>query len=317
MKQLFPPVQPFATFDLQASKLHRLYVEDCGARDGLPVICLHGGPGSSTKSYHRQFFDPTRYRCVLFDQRGCGRSTPRGELRDNQSQDLIADIERIREHLGIERWVVFGGSWGATLALLYAQTYPQRLSGLILRGSFLARDYDIDWFFRGGLKPIFPDQWQQFLRGLGISDGEDPVAVGYHAMAKESSRPAAAKAWSDWSLRIVSFALEQPAGNNAGSEGSQAIADVGIEAHYAYHRYFLEPDQILLNIEKTPKVPTTIIHGRRDLTCVPESSWQLHHALPGSRLIMVPTAGHLASETAMVDALVTATGDMFDSLNPS
>ena len=315
MNPLFPALQPHATLRLPATKVHTLYVEDCGARDGLPVVFLHGGPGSSIKPYCRQFFDPTRYRCVLFDQRGCGRSSPRGELRDNDSARLIADIEHVRQHFGIERWAVFGGSWGATLALLYAQTHPERVLGLILRGSFLAREADVDWFFRGGLKPIFPDQWEQFVTGLGITNGEDPVTVCYQAMGEAGKRGAAARAWSDWSLQVVSYALDKPAANSAGNAGSQTVADVGIEAHYAYHRYFLAPDQILRDSGKIPGVPITIIHGRRDLTCMPEASWRLHRALPGSRLVLVPTAGHLATEAPIIDALVDATQEMYQTLS--
>lgn len=317
MRVLFPPLEPVSTWCLETGGVHRVYVEDCGSRDGTPVVFLHGGPGSGCKPYHRQFFNPARYRVILFDQRGCGRSTPAGATAENTTADLIADMEAIRERLGIERWVLFGGSWGATLALLYAQRHPGRVLAMILRGTFLARRQDVDWFFRDGVSRIFPDAWETFTAAFpAVADG-DYVAAACEEMRSgdPARRTACARAWSDWTGKVVTYLLpESPATEPTPEQTERMRNEVSVETHYAQHRYFIEENQVLRDVPRLPRVPTVIVHGRRDLTCTLEASWTLHRALPHSRLVILREAGHLASEPAMIDALVSATEQLHEAL---
>lgn len=317
MRELYPPIEPRNVYRLPAGERHTLYVEDCGRADGIPVVFLHGGPGSGCKPYHRQFFNPEVWRVVLFDQRGAGRSTPLGETRDNDSRALVADIEAIRERLGIERWAVLGGSWGAALALLYAQTHPERVTGLILRGTFLARRRDVEWFFGDGVRRIFPEAWHRFREALGVEEGADVVAHCHARMQRgdAAERERVARAWAQWSGTVVAFSLagEVPGG---GDDVARMIAETAIETHFARYGYFLEPDELVRHLPRVPRVPVTVIHGRRDLTCAPESAWLVHRALPRSRLVMLHEAGHLASERAMIDALVAATDALAHELSP-
>lgn len=317
MRELYPVIEPTQHFMLQTVGRHAVYVEECGNPRGIPVVFLHGGPGSGCKPYHRQFFDPTRYRIVLFDQRGCGRSTPQGETIDNTTSHLLADMEAIRERLEIDRWVLFGGSWGATLALLYAQACPGRVLAQVLRGTFLARQRDLDWFFARGVNAIFPDYWEETLAALGAGENPDIIDAAYERMhgGDPDTARRTAKAWSAWTGRIVTYLLpEGAAGEPAVQEEGRLLNEVRIETHYARHRYFLQDDQILRAADRLPAVPTCIVHGRRDLTCTLESSWALHRALPGSRLTILREAGHLASEPQMIDALVAATDRLAEML---
>jgi proline iminopeptidase len=318
MHSLYPPLEAADSFFLETDSLHRVYVEECGNAAGLPTIFLHGGPGSSCKAYHRQFFDPARYRAILFDQRGCGRSTPHGAVERNDTQALIDDMEAIRTRLGVERWLVFGGSWGATLALAYAESHPERVSGLILRASFLARQCDVDWFFKEGVNRIFPDYWSELLESFTPEEQADLVAACYRRMqgADEVRRLSTARAWAAWTGRVVTYLLspgsqaQAPAPAPGSEEAARLIGEVAIETHYAWHHYFLRPDQLLRESDRLPRVPITIIHGRRDMTCTLEASWALHQRRPDARFEIVPEAGHLASEPAMIDALVRATDEM-------
>ena len=316
MRTLYPPLEAAASFYLDNDPLHRVYVEECGAVTGIPIVFLHGGPGSSCKAYHRQFFDPARYRAVLFDQRGCGRSTPHGAIERNDTQALIDDMEAIRTRLGIDRWVVFGGSWGATLGLAYAEAHPERVLALILRASFLARQCDVDWFFKEGVNRVFPDYWSELQAAFTAEEQQDLVAACYRRMngADPAQRLATAKAWAAWTGRVVTYLLPQsdpaPARELGREEADRLIGEVAIETHYAWHRYFLQPDQLLRDSGRLPKVPITLVHGRRDMTCTLDASWSLHQRRPDARLVIVPEAGHLASEPAMIDALVRATDEM-------
>jgi proline iminopeptidase len=318
MRQLYPPLEPTAQWMLEVGAVHRVYVEECGNPAGIPVVFLHGGPGSGCKPYHRQFFDPGRYRIIIFDQRGCGRSTPLGETAENDTHTLLADIEAIRARLGVERWVVFGGSWGATLALLYAQRFPQQVLALVLRGTFLARQIDVDWFFHDGVSRLFPDAWAAFTSAFPQAHDGDFIAAAWQAMqsADATVRATAAQAWSRWTGRIVTWLL--PASNAAPASGpeqvNRIIQEVAIETHYARHRYFIGEDEILRHVDRLPAVPTTIIHGRRDLTCLLEASWALHRQLPDSTLQIVAEAGHLANDPPMIDALVCATDNLARTL---
>ncbi len=309
MRALYPELEPYATHQLAVAPPHVIYVEECGQKDGIPVVFLHGGPGSSCKPSHRQFFDPARYRIILFDQRGCGRSTPRGELSGNTTQALIADMERIRDQLSIDKWVLFGGSWGATLALLYAETHPDRVHGLILRGTFLARDQDLDWFLNSGPNRIFPDAWEAFVDLIPDAERSDLVQAYYRRLVSDDSalQLTAAKAWSAWARRVVTYTLPDPDNPSESKNTDQVVDETRIECHYAAHHYFLEPDQLLRDADKIPRVPIILIHGRRDLTCTLDSSWLLHRRLADAKLVILPDSGHLAGEPAMIDALVTAT----------
>ncbi len=306
MKSLYPEIECLHQSELLIDN-HRIYYEVSGNPQGLPVIFLHGGPGSGCNPNHRRYFDPQKYRIVIFDQRGCNRSSPQGSIENNTTQHLLKDIEAIREKLGIDQWLVFGGSWGATLALLYSEYFPQRVKGLILRGSFLARKTDLDWFVKEGANRIFPEDWEKFIGDLSAEERQDIAAFYYRHLRHENIqiRQEFTRRWSNWATRIVTWNLLESKPDE--TDIDTLVNQVSIETHYAYHRYFISENQILNDIQKIPDVPVTVIHGRRDLTCTLEASWSLHKVLPGSELIIVPDAGHLASEPAMVNALVTAT----------
>ena len=318
MNKLYPELQPFATEALELSDGHSVYFEQSGNEKGIPVIFLHGGPGSGCNENHRRYFNPDKYRIIIFDQRGCHRSTPNGGVENNSTQELLADIESIRSKLNIEKIILFGGSWGATLALLYAEQYPQNVSAMILRGIFLARQCDFEWFAHDGVNRIFPEYWQEYLSNFDESEKNDRLGSLYRRVFSDNKelQLEAARAWALWAGRVVTHNL----GLNEAyvldeDDDEKLINEVKIEMHYAKNRYFINENQILTSISKVPDVPITIIHGRKDLTCLPESSWSVHQALPNSELIIVSNAGHLASEPAMVDALVTATDQMADIIS--
>ena len=313
MRKLYPAIDAAETFTVAAAP-HRVYAEVCGNSRGIPAVFLHGGPGSGCKESHRCYFDPERYRVVLFDQRGCHRSTPVGECRRNTLQDLLADMETIRERCRIPRWLLFGGSWGATLALAYAQQYPEKTSGMILRGTFLARQQDLDWFADDGAGGLFPDEWRAFKEAIPEAERGDLIAAYYQRLhsSKRETREQAAAAWDRWAARTV-LSDEAMAGYRV-EDLNAAVKRVKIETHYAKRRYFLKPNQLLENARRLPAVPTIIIHGDKDRVCLPEAARELHRALPGSELRMVAGGGHLAGEPAMTDALITATDEMAERL---
>jgi proline iminopeptidase len=308
MPELYPDILPYAVHRLAVDDRHALYVEECGSAKGIPALFLHGGPGAGCEPYHRRFFDPTRYRVVLFDQRGAGRSVPHADLSDNTTWHLVADIERIRELLGIERWLVFGGSWGSTLALAYAQTHPERVSALVLRGIFLCRDDEIRWFYQQGASRLFPDYWADFVAPVAPADRDDMLGA-YHRLltgADDIARMAAAKAWSTWEGRTATL-LPNPSVVNHFGDPHVALSLARIESHYFVHQAFLRPGQLLEDAARLAGVPTVIVHGRYDVICPVENAWALHRALPGSELVIVPDAGHAASEPGIRSALVEAT----------
>ena len=312
MLSLYPEVEPYAHSMMNVGDGHGVYLEQCGNPDGLPVIFLHGGPGSGCNPNHRRYFDPATYRIVIFDQRGCNRSTPRGCTEKNTTADLLEDMERIRAQLQIDKWLVFGGSWGATLALLYAERFPQRVAGLVLRGTFLARQKDVHWFAREGANRVLPDYWEQFTREIPEQERDD-LAAAYHKRlrAKDvNTRQKYARIWSEWATRVVTYNLTEQKQEQEQEDIQVLVDQVSIETHYAVNRYFIGENQILNEVSRIPDVPIIIIHGRRDLTCTLEASWALHRALPRSQFVIVPDAGHLAGEPAMVDALVRATDHM-------
>jgi len=308
MPELHPDILPYAVHRLAVDDRHALYVEESGTARGIPALFLHGGPGAGCEPYHRRFFDPTRYRVVLFDQRGAGRSIPHADLSDNTTWHLVADIERIRELLGIERWLVFGGSWGSTLALAYAQTHPERVSALVLRGIFLCRDDEIRWFYQEGASRLFPDYWADFVAPVAPGDRHDMLGA-YHSLltgTDDIARMAAAKAWSTWEGRTATL-LPNPSVVNHFGDPHVALSLARIECHYFVHQAFLRPGQLLEDAARLAGIPTVIVHGRYDVICPLENAWALHRALPGSELVIVPDAGHAASEPGIRSALVEAT----------
>lgn len=310
MANLYPDIKPSVTHTLEVDFPHSLYVEECGTLEGIPIVFVHGGPGAGCERYHRRFFDPNIYRIVLFDQRGCGRSTPHAELAGNTTQALVADMEAIREKLGIDKWVVFGGSWGSTLALVYAETHPQRVLGLILRGIFLCRPAEIHWFYQDGANWIYPDYWEDFVRPIPEEERGDFVRAYYKRLTgdDELARMAAAKAWSVWEGRSATLAPNQSVVNHFANPYT-ALSLARIECHYFINNSFLQPNQILRDAHRLAGIPGTIVHGRYDIVCPIKSAWDLHQAWSQSVLV-IAQAGHSATEPAIADALVNATIEM-------
>lgn len=315
MDVLYPSIEPYIRHTLVVDTPHQLYVEECGNARGIPVVFLHGGPGAGFDAIHRQFFDPKRYRIILFDQRGCGRSQPHAELEGNNTAALVSDLEFIRAHLGIETWLVFGGSWGSTLALVYAQTHPERILGLVLRGIFLCRDRDVQWFYQQGASFLYPDYWADYVKPVPAQERDDLISAYYRLLtgADEVSRMAAAKAWSVWEARTVSL-TPNPSLVDHFSQPYAALALARIECHYFIHHAFLEPDQLLLNAHRLKGIPAVIIHGRYDTVCPLEQAWLLHQIWPEAELRIIPDAGHAATEPSIARALVEATDMMAERL---
>ncbi len=307
--RLYPEVEPFDSGKLPVSRLHTLYYEQCGAPHGKPVVFLHGGPGAGCNAKCRRFFDPRVYRIVLFDQRGCGRSTPNTELRENTTWDLVADIERLREHLRIDRWQVFGGSWGSTLALAYAEAHPDRVAELVLRGIFLLRRSELEWFYQKGCDMLYPDAWEKYLAPIPEAERGDLI-MAYHKRlisGDAATRLTAARAWSTWEAS-TSFLLQDEAYIAASAGDAFALAFAGIENHYFVNRGFFDhDDELLRNARRLHGIPAVIVQGRYDVVCPILSAWDLHRAWPGADLRIVPNAGHSAFEPGNVHELVAAT----------
>ena len=315
MRTLYPTIEPYAVHRIAVDGCNKLYLEESGNPVGLPVLFLHGGPGSGCSVEHRRFFDPERYRIILFDQRGSGRSFPLGGAEWNTASDLVGDMETIRRYLKLDRWLLFGGSWGATLALLYCESHPDRVLGMVLRGVFLAREKDLKWFFND-LRHLFPQQWEKFAQSVTEPEQSDLITAYYRRIygSNEARSLNAAQAWSDWGSHVVHWNLigEQSMQTEEGKDQTLLLAKARVETHYAQHRYFISDNQILERISLLPVMPVSIVHGSYDLTCTMEAAWLLHRAIPDSDLIVVPEAGHLAHEPAMVSALVTETDRMGD-----
>jgi proline iminopeptidase len=308
-RTLYPAIPSRKSGMLPVTDGHTLYWEESGNPDGKPVVFLHGGPGGGTEPRHRQFFDPAAYRIVLLDQRGCGKSTPFASLDANTTWDLVADIERVREHLGIAKWQVFGGSWGSTLALAYAETHPDRVSELVLRGIFLVRKWEIDWFYQGGCSHLFPDAWEDFLAPIPAAERGDLVAAYHRRLTSpdEAVRTEAARAWSVWEGR-TSYLLQNPSAVASHDEDRFATAFARIECHYFTHGCWLDGDRALLaNIDRIRHIPAVIVQGRYDVVCPMESAWALHRAWPEAELAISPDAGHSAFEPGNVHGLIEAT----------
>lgn len=308
MRGLYPEINPNDQFTLEVDSPHSLYIEECGNPNGIPVVFLHGGPGAGCEPWHRQFFDPERYRIILFDQRGSGRSTPHASLENNTTRDLVADMETLRQHLGIRQWLVFGGSWGSTLALVYAQTHPEHVLGLVLRGIFLCRAQEIHWFYQEGASRIFPDHWQAFVAPIPDSEHHDLLHAHYQRLTgdDEIARMASAKAWSVWEGRASTLRPKSSVVEFFESAHT-ALSLARIEAHYFVNNSFLHTNQILNDADKLESIPGIIVHGRYDMVCPVENAWQLHQSWPMSDLQIIPDAGHSASEPGTVNALILAT----------
>jgi proline iminopeptidase len=309
MRELYPSIDPYSTGTLAVSDLHTLYFEQVGNPDGKPILFLHGGPGGGCDPFHRRYFDPQKWRVVLFDQRGCGRSTPYAELKDNTTWDLVSDIEKLRSHLEIERWAIFGGSWGSTLALAYSQTHADRCVALILRGIFMMRPKELRWFYQEGASYLFPDAWEDYLKPIPLEEQHDLIAAYYRRLTSPDPaiRQVAAVAWSVWEGRTSKLSpdpfLEQRFG-----QGNFADAFARIECHYCVNNgFFQQEDQLLQNVDRIRHIPTVIVQGRYDVVCPPISAWELHKAWPESDLVLVPDAGHSATEPGIRSALLGAT----------
>jgi proline iminopeptidase len=308
---LYPPLRPWQRGHLRVSPLHEIYYEQSGSRQGKAALFLHGGPGGATEPAMRRFFDPRRYRIVLFDQRGCGQSRPHGELRENTTWDLVADIEALRGHLGIEQWLVFGGSWGSTLALAYAQRHPERVSELVLRGIFLLRRSELEWFYQNpqGAASLFPDLWERYVELIPPAEHADLMQAYYRRLTASdaATRRQAAHAWATWE-GATSFLRTNNTYIGKFDDADYASAFARIEAHYFVNRGFLAHDgQLLQDVGRMRHIPGVIVQGRYDVVCPLRSAWDLHRAWPEAQLRIVPDAGHSAFEAGITRELVAAT----------
>lgn len=308
MKTLYPEIEPFDAGMLKVSEIHEIYYERCGNPQGIPVVFLHGGPGGGLLPAYRRFFDPEAYHIILFDQRGSGKSTPAYELRENTTWDLIKDIEALREKFGVEKWFVFGGSWGSTLSLAYAETHPDRVSGLILRGIFLTRRKELEWFYQKGASEIFPDFWERFRDEIPEAERGNFMKA-YHkrlTSGDENVQLSAARAWSVW--EGATSKLFPSADLMEHWEGAhEALSLARIECHYFMNNSFFTSENYLLeNVEKIRRIPTVIVQGRYDVVCPMTSAWDLHKAFPEAEFVVVPDAGHSVSEPGTTAALVEA-----------
>ena len=308
-RTLYPAIEPYDSGMLPVTGLHTLYYEQCGNPEGKPVVFLHGGPGAGCNAKCRRFFDPRVYRIILFDQRGCGRSTPHAELSENTTWDLVADTERLREHLGIARWQVFGGSWGSTLALAYAESHPDRVSELVLRGIFMLRQWELQWFYQKGCDALFPDAWDRYVAAIPPSERADLIQAYHRRLTSDDPavQLAAAQAWSVWEAS-TSFLLQDTDYMASSAADRFALAFARIENHYFVNRGFLEcDDQLLRDAHRLADIPAVIVQGRYDVVCPLRSAWDLHLAWPQAKLEIVPDAGHSAFEPGNTDALIRAT----------
>jgi proline iminopeptidase len=309
MRELYPPIAPYRESKLQVSALHTIHFEESGNPQGKPVVLLHGGPGGGCLPVYRQYFNPQIWRLVMFDQRGCGKSTPHAELQENTTWDLVNDIEQLREYLGIENWVVFGGSWGSTLSLAYSQTHPERCTGLILRGIFMLRQKELRWFYQEGASYLFPDAWEAYLQPIPIDEREDMLTAYYKRLTHPDPqvRLTAARAWSVWEGSTSKLFPDADLMQHFG-EDEFAEAFARIECHYFINKGFFQSDnQLIENVERIRHIPAVIVQGRYDVVCPMISAWELHRAWTEAELIVVPDAGHSMSEPGIRSALIEAT----------
>ena len=308
LAQFYPPIEPFEHGLLDTGDGHQIYWERCGNPRGKPAVFLHGGPGSGCGPDHRRLFDPAKYCVTLFDQRGCGRSTPNASLEANTTWDLVADIEKLRVLAGVDRWLVFGGSWGSTLALAYAQTHPERVSELVLRGIFTLRREELHWFYQEGASWLFPDEWEHFVAPIAPDDRHDLMAA-YHRLltgTDAAARTRAAIAWSHWEGRTITL-LPDPTITTAHDDAHFALAFARIENHYFVHHGFMDEGQLLRDAHKLHGIPGVIVQGRYDACTPVKTAWDLHRAWPQAEFHLIPDAGHAYKEPGILDRLVRTT----------
>ena len=305
---LYPPIEAHEKGRLSVTELHTIAWERSGNPDGIPVIVIHGGPGGGGQPSYRQYFDPAAFDIIQFDQRGCGQSTPHAELEDNTTQALVGDIERLREHLGVESWHVFGGSWGSTLSLIYAQHHPERAISLVLRGIFMCRKSELRWFYQDGASHIFPDAFEPYRDHIPKAEQDDLITAYYSRLTSEDAqvRRAAAKEWTRWEM-ATSRLFPDPEYLEKAEDLDFAVAFARIECHYFINAIFVEEAHILKHVDLIQHIPTVIVQGRYDVVCPPRSAWELHKALPQSQLMMVSDAGHSMGEVSIARELVNAT----------
>jgi len=311
LRTLYDAIEPYDSGHIRVSTVHQLYYEQSGTPNGKPVVFLHGGPGAGIVPDYRRFFDPNAYRVILFEQRGAGRSRPHASLDDNTTWHLVEDIEKIRAQFGVEQWLVFGGSWGSTLALAYAETHPERVRGLVLRGIFLCRPKEIKWFYEDsqGASAIFPDVWEQYVGLIPEAERGDMIGAYYRRLTSddESVRHKAAHAWSIWEASALKLLPDQSLIEEF-TEPEMAIALARIECHYFINNCFFETENYLIeNVDRIRHIPGVIVHGRYDIVCPFMNAWDLHRAWPEATLNVIPNAGHAATETGIADALIRAT----------
>lgn len=312
-RTLYAPIEPYSSGNLKVSDVHTLYWEQSGKPDGHPVVFLHGGPGGGTAPSNRRFFDPEFYRIVLFDQRGAGKSTPHACLEENTTWDLVNDIEKLREHLKIPEWLVFGGSWGSTLALAYSQSHPDKVTGLVLRGIFLLRKKEIDWFYEGGAAAIYPDAWEEFRDLIPENERGSSLVDAYHKRLNSDDleiQYAAARAWTKWEM-MTAYLRPNLENVQKAEDDKFSLAFARIENHYFVNKGFFPSDSHLLdNVDKIRHIKTTIVQGRYDVCCPMMSAWDLHKAWPEAELKIVYDAGHSANEPGISAELVVANEKM-------
>jgi proline iminopeptidase len=308
-RNLYPPIDPVNTGMLSVGNGHQIYYEESGNKQGKPAVYLHGGPGGGSTAHQRRVFDPEKYRIILFDQRGCGKSLPRASLENNTTWDLVADMERLRKHLKIDRWQVCGGSWGSTLALSYAQSFSERVTELILRGIFTLRENELNWYYQGGAAHLYPEEWEAFVQPIDESERGDMIAAYYRKLTSENEnvRQNAARAWSVWEGSTIHF-LQRPEQIKHFAEPSFAVAFARIECHYFINKGFFEHDGWLIdNVDKIRHLPVTIIQGRYDVCTPMVTAWELHRALPEAEFYVIDDAGHAFDEPGIADRLVRTT----------
>ena len=310
LAQLYPAIEPFKSGMLEVGDGHQVYWELCGNPSGKPAVFLHGGPGSGCNADHRRLFNPDKYCVLLFDQRGCGRSTPHASLESNTTWDLVSDMEKLRSLVGAQSWLVFGGSWGSTLALAYAQTYPQRVSALVLRGIFTARPEELHWYYQEGASWVFPDEWEHFVAPIPLEERSDLMGAFHRRLTGTdlNAQLEAAVAWSRWEGRTVTL-LPDATLDEAHGDPHFALAFSRIENHYFVNKGFLEYQQLLRDASKLHGIPGVIVQGRYDMVCPVKTAWELHKAWPEAKFQLVNNAGHSFKEPGILDALIRATDE--------
>jgi len=308
---LYPNIEPYTTGFLQVSDLHTIAWECSGNSEGIPVIVIHGGPGGGSQPSYRRYFNPEKFNIIQFDQRGCGQSTPYAELKDNNTHASVSDLESLREYFGIDKWHVFGGSWGSTLSLIYAQNHPERVHSLVLRGIFMCRKSELHWFYQDGASHIFPDAFDSYRDHIPKSEQGNLIEAYYSRLINEDveTRRAAAREWTRWEM-ATSRLFPDPEYLDKAEDLDFAVAFARIECHYFINAIFVEEAFILNNVSKIAEIPTTIVQGRYDVVCPTKSAWELHKALPNSNLVIVPDAGHSMGEVSIARELVAATDNI-------